>query len=193
MENGDDIMDQKELARKIKLIIMDVDGTLSDGRFFVLPDGESLKSFDVKDGTGIIFAGLAGIKTAIITGKKSKAVKNRAEELKIDDYYEGVFDKTKPFYELLEKYNLGKEEVTFIGDDIGDAEVMGMVGFSAAVGDAHPLIKRISHYIAKRYGGRGAVREVIDFILDAQEKWPEIFMQLKSGEDFEEMSRKINS
>ena len=186
-------MDQKELARKIKLIIMDVDGTLSDGRFFVLPDGESLKSFDVKDGTGIIFAGLAGIKTAIITGKKSKAVKNRAEELKIDDYYEGVFDKTKPFYELLEKYNLGKEEVTFIGDDIGDAEVMGMVGFSAAVGDAHPLIKRISHYIAKRYGGRGAVREVIDFILDAQEKWPEIFMQLKSGEDFEEMSRKINS
>lgn len=78
MENGDDIMDQKELARKIKLIIMDVDGTLSDGRFFVLPDGESLKSFDVKDGTGIIFAGLAGIKTAIITGKKSKTVKNRS-------------------------------------------------------------------------------------------------------------------
>lgn len=193
MENGDDIMDQKDLARKIKLIIMDVDGTLSDGRFFVLPDGETLKSFDVKDGTGIIFSGLAGIKTAIITGKKSKAVKNRADELRISDYYEGVFDKTKPFYELLEKYNLEKEEVAYIGDDIGDAEVMGMVGFSAAVGDAHPLIKRISHYIAKRYGGRGAVREVIDFILDAQEKWPEIYIQLKSGEDFEEISRKINS
>jgi len=193
MENGDDIMDQKELARKIKLIIMDVDGTLSDGRFFVLPDGESLKSFDVKDGTGIIFSGLAGINTAIITGKKSKAVKNRAIELKINDYYEGVFDKTKPFYELLEKYKLEKEEVAYIGDDIGDAEVMGMVGFSAAVGDAHPLIKRISHYIAKRYGGRGAVREVIDFILDAQEKWPEIYIKLKSGDDFEELSRKINS
>jgi len=193
MENGDDIMDQKELARKIKLIIMDVDGTLSDGRFFVLPDGESLKSFDVKDGTGIIFSGLAGINTAIITGKKSKAVKNRAVELKINDYYEGVFDKTKPFYELLEKYKLEKEEVAYIGDDIGDAEVMGMVGFSAAVGDAHPLIKRISHYIAKRYGGRGAVREVIDFILDAQEKWPEIYIKLKSGDDFEELSRKINS
>lgn len=186
-------MDQKDLARKIKLIIMDVDGTLSDGRFFVLPDGKILKSFDVKDGTGIIFAGLAGIKTAIITGKISEAVKMRAEELHIDDYYEGVFDKIKPFYELMEKYNLEKEEVAYIGDDIGDAEVMGMVGFSAAVGDAHPLIKRISHYIAKRYGGRGAVREVIDFILDVQGKWPEIFTKLKNSENPEEMLKKINS
>jgi len=186
-------MDQKELAKKVKLIIMDVDGTLSDGRFFVLPSGEAMKSFDVKDGTGIIFAGLAGIKTAIIMGKESEAVRNRAEELHVDDYYEGVVDKTKPFFELLEKYELPKEEVSYIGDDIGDAEVMGMVGFSAAVGDAHPLIKRISHYIAKRYGGRGAVREVIDFILDVQEKWPEIFTRLKNTKDSDELLRKINS
>jgi len=186
-------MDQKELAKKIKLIIMDVDGTLSDGRFFVLPTGETIKSFDVKDGTGIIFTGLAGIKTAIISGKSSLAVKKRAEELHVDDYYEGVVDKTIPFHELLDKYELSKEEVAFIGDDIGDAEVMGMVGFSAAVGDAHPLIKRISHYIAKRYGGRGAVREVIDFILDVQEKWPEIFTKLKSSDNSDEMLRKINS
>ena len=78
MENGDDLMDQKELAKKVKLLIMDVDGSLSDGRFFVLPDGENIKSFDVKDGTGIFFANLAGIKTAIITGKASKAVQQRA-------------------------------------------------------------------------------------------------------------------
>ncbi len=186
-------MDQKELAKKVKLIIMDVDGTLSDGRFFVLPGGEAIKSFDVKDGTGIIFTGLAGIKTAIITGKTSEAVRNRAKELHVDDYYEGIVDKTKPFYELLEKYDLKKEEVAYIGDDIGDAEVMGMVGFSAAVGDAHPLIKRISHYIAKRYGGRGAVREVIDFILDVQEKWPEIFTKIKKSENSEEILKKINS
>jgi 3-deoxy-D-manno-octulosonate 8-phosphate phosphatase KdsC-like HAD superfamily phosphatase len=70
---------------------------------------------------------------------------------------------------------------------------MGMVGFSAAVGDAHPLIKRISHYIAKRYGGRGAVRELIDFILDAQEKWPEIFMKIKNSENSEEIMQKINA
>jgi 3-deoxy-D-manno-octulosonate 8-phosphate phosphatase (KDO 8-P phosphatase) len=186
-------MDQKELAKKIKLLIMDVDGTLSDGRFFVLPDGTALKSFDVKDGTGIIFAGLAGIKTAIITGKISEAVRKRSEELNIDDYYEGVKDKTVPFNELLEKYDVEKEEVAYIGDDIGDAEVMGMVGFSAAVGDAHPLIKRISHYIAKRYGGRGAVRELIDFILDAQEKWPEIFLRIKQSDKSEELMQMINS
>lgn len=186
-------MDQKELAKKVKLLIMDVDGTLSDGRFFLMPDGTALKSFDVKDGTGIIFAGLAGIKTAIITGKKSDSVRKRADELHIDEYYEGVQDKTIPFFELLEKYDVKKEEVAYIGDDIGDAEVMGMVGFSAAVGDAHPLIKRISHYIAKRYGGRGAVREVIDFLLDVQEKWPEIFTKLKSAENSEDLMRKINS
>lgn len=186
-------MDQKELAKKIKLIIMDVDGTLSDGRFFVMPSGETIKSFDVKDGTGIIFAHLADIKTAIITGKSSDAVRKRAEELQIDDYYESIVDKTTPFFELLEKYNLKKEEAAYIGDDIGDAEVMGMVGFSAAVGDAHPLIKRISHYIAKRYGGRGAVREVIDFILDVQEKWPEIFARIKNSDNSEEIFRKINS
>ena len=187
------MMDQKELAKKVKLIIMDVDGTLSDGRFYSLPDGTILKSFDVKDGTGIVFAGLAGIKTAVITGKTSEAVKKRAEELHIDDYYEGVKNKSDPFFELLEKYKLTKEEVAYIGDDIGDAEVMGMVGFSAAVGDAHPLIKRISHYIAKRYGGRGAVRELIDFILDAQEKWPEIFIKIKNSENAEEIMQKINA
>ena len=186
-------MDQKELARKVKLLIMDVDGTLSDGRFFVLPDGETIKSFDVKDGTGIFFANLAGIRTAIITGKSSKAVKKRADELNIDDSYEGVFNKTIPFHELLEKYGLNKDEVAYVGDDIGDAEVMGMVGFSAAVGDAHPLIKRISHYIAKRYGGRGAVREVIDFILDAQEKWPEIFARIRESDSVEDILKKVNS
>ena len=186
-------MDQKDLAKKVKLIVMDVDGTLSDRRFFILPDGKVVKSFDVKDGTGIVFAGLAGIKTAIITGKKSEIVRKRAEELHIDDYFEGITDKLKPFYELLEKYDLQKEQVAYIGDDIGDAEVMGMVGFSAAVGDAHPLIKRISHYIAKRYGGRGAVREVVDFILDVQEKWPEIFAKLKSSEDQEKILKEINS
>jgi len=186
-------MDQKNQAKKVKLLIMDVDGTLSDGRFFIMPDGSTVKSFDVKDGTGIIFAGLAGIKTAIITGKVSETVRQRAVDLNIDDYYEGVNNKTVPFYELLKKYKLEKEQVAYIGDDIGDAEVMGMVGFSAAVGDAHPLIKRISHFIAKRYGGRGAVRETIDFILDAQEKWPDIFMKLRSAENSEEIMQKINS
>jgi 3-deoxy-D-manno-octulosonate 8-phosphate phosphatase (KDO 8-P phosphatase) len=187
------MMDQKELAKKVRLLIMDVDGTLSDGRFFMMANGEVLKTFDVKDGAGIIMARLAGIKTAIITGKVSEQVRRRAEELQVDAYYEGVSNKTEPFFKLLKKYKLEKEEVCYIGDDIGDAEVMGMVGFAAAVGDAHPLIKRISHYIAKRYGGRGAVREVIDFILDVQEKWQSIFTTLKSEENWEEIYKEINS
>ncbi len=117
-------MDQKELARKVKLLIMDVDGTLSDGRFFMHPDGSIMKSFDVKDGTGIIFAGLAGIKTAIITGKSSEAVKKRAEELHIDDYYAGVRDKTTPFFVLLEKYELQKEEVAYIKDNFSNTKMI---------------------------------------------------------------------
>jgi len=187
------MMDQKELAKKVKLIIMDVDGTLSDGRFFMLPNGQTVKSFDVKDGTGMIFAKLAGLKTAIITGKSSEQVRKRAEELQVNDYYEGVYNKSAVFFELLKKYDIQKEEVAYIGDDIGDAEVMGMVGFAAAVGDAHPLIKRISHFIAKRYGGRGAVREVIDFILDVQEKWQTIFTELRQAENWEEIFKEINS
>jgi 3-deoxy-D-manno-octulosonate 8-phosphate phosphatase (KDO 8-P phosphatase) len=187
------MMDQKELAKKVRMIIMDVDGTLSDGRFFMLASGETIKSFDVKDGAGIILARLAGIKTAIITGKASDQVRRRAEELGIDDYYEGVYNKTTAFFELLKKYEMQKEEVAYIGDDIGDAEVMGMVGFAAAVGDAHPLIKRISHFIAKRYGGRGAVREVIDFILDVQEQWQTIFAALKQSQNWEEIFKEINS
>jgi len=188
------MMDQNELAKKIKLIIMDVDGTLSDGRFYMFPNGETVKSFNVKDGTGLIFAKLAGLKTALISGKSSEAVRKRAEELLIDDYYEGILNKIVPVRELMGKYGLVTEEIAYIGDDLGDAEVMGMVGFSAAVGDAHPLIKRVSHYIAKRYGGRGAVREVIDFILNAQEKWQVIFKELQSGEkETEELLKKLNS
>jgi len=186
-------MDQKDLARKVKLIIIDVDGTLSDGRFYMLPDGQTIKSFDVKDGTGILFAQLAGLKTAIITGKSCSQVRKRAEDMGVTDYYEGVYNKTHAFLELIEKYNLQKEEVAYIGDDIGDAEVMGMVGFAAAVGDAHPLIKRISHFIAKRYGGRGAVREVLDFILDVQERWQTIFATLKQSQNWEEIFKEINS
>lgn len=186
-------MDQKELARKVQLVVMDVDGTLSDGRFFVLPDGQAIKSFDVKDGAGVVFLRLAGIFTAIITGKVSPTARKRAEELQIDDYFEGIANKASILDELLEKYGLVKEQVCYIGDDIGDAEVMGMVGFSAAVGDAHPLIKRISHFIAKRYGGRGAVREVIDFILDAQEKWPDIFIKLRSQDNPDDIMRQLNA
>ena len=102
-------------------------------------------------------------------------------------------DKKSILQKILNKHKLSSEEIAYIGDDLGDLEVIKAVGLAGAVGDAHPLIKRISHFIAKRYGGRGAVREVIDFILDVQEKWPEIFSKLKSSDDQEMILKKINS
>lgn len=161
---------------------MDVDGTLTDGTLLVLPDGEELKSYNVKDGTGIVLAHLVGLKTAIITGKVSGSLKKRAKKLQIGEVHQGILDKKKVLEEIMKKHDLTKEEIAYIGDDVGDYEVMRHVGLAAAVADAHPTIKAHSHFICRNPGGRGAVREFIDFILDAQGKWPEVnarFMELK--------------
>lgn len=163
-------MKKKERARKVKMILMDVDGTLTDGTILVLPDGEELKSYNVKDGTGILLARLAGLKMGIITGKTSKSLEKRAEKLKILEVYQGVLDKKRVFEEILAKNRLNAEEVAYIGDDLGDLEVIKSAGLAAAVADAHPAIKKQSHFICTRPGGKGAVREFIEFILNAQDK-----------------------
>ena len=167
-------MNEKERAQKIKMIIMDVDGTLTNGSLLVLPDGEELKSYNVKDGTGILLAHLAGLRTGIITGKISKPLEKRAEKLKITEVYQGIFDKKKILVKILEKNNLKSEEVAYIGDDLGDLEVIKRVGLSGAVANAHPTIKKHCHYICESPGGGGAVREFIEFILDSQNKWDTI-------------------
>jgi len=172
-------MRYQERVRKIKMIIMDVDGTLTDGTLLILPDGEELKSYNVKDGTGILLARLAGLKTAIITGKTSKSVEKRAEKLKISEVYQGIIDKKNALDEILAKNKLNPEEVAYIGDDLGDLEVIKSVGLSAAVADAHPEIRKQSHFICKNQGGKGAVREFIEFILQAQNKWQMIEANFK--------------
>lgn len=164
-------MDEKERARKIKMILMDVDGTLTDGTLLVLPDGEELKTYNVKDGTGILFAHLAGLKTGIITGKISKSLEKRAEKLKILDVYQGILDKKKLLPKILKKNSLTLDQIAYIGDDLGDLEVIKSVGLAGAVADAHPEVKKHSHFICCTPGGRGAVREFIEFILEAQDKW----------------------
>jgi 3-deoxy-D-manno-octulosonate 8-phosphate phosphatase (KDO 8-P phosphatase) len=161
----------KERALPIKMIVMDVDGTLTDGSVFVLPDGEEVKAYNVKDGLGILLARLAGLKTAIITGKTSKSLEIRAKKLRIDELHQGVLDKMPVFEAILKKYQLAAEETAYIGDDIGDLEVIRLVGLAAAVADAHPAIKKQSHFICRLSGGRGAVRELIEFILESQQKW----------------------
>lgn len=173
-------MDEKERARKIKMIIMDVDGTLTDGTLLVLPDGEELKSYNVRDGLGIILAHLAGFKTGIITGKTSKALEKRSKKLKIMEVYQGILDKEKALDEILRKYTLLPEEIAYIGDDLGDLEVIKIVGFAGAVADAHPEIKKHSHFVCSNPGGKGAVREFIEFILKTQDKWEVIEKRVKN-------------
>lgn len=172
-------MDLKERALRIKMIIMDVDGTLTDGMLCVMPDGEEIKSYNVKDGLGILLAHLAGFKTGIITGKTSKALVKRAKKLKISELYQGILDKKRVLEEILGKNGLLLEEVAYIGDDLGDLEVIKSVGFSGAVADAHPEILRHSHFICKNPGGRGAVREFIEFILGTQDKWTLVESKVK--------------
>jgi len=163
--------DDRKRAGGIKMIIMDVDGTLTDGSIFVLPDGEEVKAYNVKDGLGILLAQLAGIKTAIITGKTSKSLEMRAKKLGIEELHQGVLDKKPVLQAILKKHQLTAEEVAYIGDDVGDLEVIRSVGLAAAVADAHPAIKKHSHFVCRQAGGRGAVRELIEFILESQQKW----------------------
>lgn len=173
-------MDNTGRARKIKMILMDVDGTLTDGSLIVLPDGEELKSYNVRDGMGILMARLVGFKTGIITGKTSQALVKRAERLRVEELYQGILNKIRILEEILEKHGLDREEVAYIGDDLGDLEVMKAVGFAGAVADAHPEVKKHCHFLSSLAGGRGAVREFIEFIISAQDKWEDIQEQVKN-------------
>ena len=172
--------DGRARALRIKMIIMDVDGTLTDGALFVLPDGEEIKAYNVRDGLGILLAHLVGFKTAIITGKTSRALEKRAEKLRIDELHQGILDKKPVLEAILAKHGLKNEEAAYIGDDLGDLAVIKTVGLAGAVADAHPEVKKNCHFISQQSGGRGAVREFIEFILDAQGKWGEVEEKVKS-------------
>lgn len=166
--------DNRARARSIKMILMDVDGTLTDGTLILLPDGEELKSYHVRDGMGIMMAHLAGFKTGLITGKTSRALNFRAERLRVQEVHQGVLDKNKILGEILDRHGLTEGEVAYIGDDLGDLPVLKRVGLAAAVADAHPRVKEHCHFLCRQAGGKGAVREFLEFIFDAQDKWPEI-------------------
>ena len=172
-------MAAKARARRIKMVLSDVDGTLTDGKLTVLPDGEELKSYHVRDGMGVLLAQLADLELGIITGKTSKGLEKRAERLKISELHQGAIDKMPVFMEILKKYALRPEEVAYIGDDLGDLEVIKSVGLAAAVGDAHPLIKKHAHYVCRKNGGQGAFRELIEFIIAAQKKGDAITSRFK--------------
>jgi 3-deoxy-D-manno-octulosonate 8-phosphate phosphatase (KDO 8-P phosphatase) len=166
--------DIRERLKKIKLLILDVDGVMTDGRIIMDGDGREFKNFDVRDGHGIKMIQRYGIKVVILTGRESKVVEYRAKDLGIDDVYQKAFNKMEVFDKILQKHRLANREVAFMGDDIVDVPVLKKAGFSISVADALPLVKKHVDYVAKNRGGHGAVREICEMILQAQGKWPEI-------------------
>lgn len=157
-------------AAAVRLLICDVDGVLSDGLIYMGNQGEELKAFNVRDGYGIRCLLTADIEVAIITGRTAKLVEDRAKTLGITHLYQGQSDKLLAFGTLLDTLSLSAEQVAYIGDDLIDAPVMARVGLSVAVADAHPLLLPQAHYTTRIAGGRGAVRELCDLILLAQDK-----------------------
>ena len=160
-----------ERARRVKMLISDIDGVMTDGRIVYSIYGDELKFFDVTDGFGISLLNKAGIKTVIMTAKKSKIVKMRGRDLGVTRVYAGFLDKLIPFNDVLKRFNIAPEDICFIGDDLIDFPVLKKVGFAVSVPNAVEEVKAVAHYITSRPGGRGAVREVCDLILKSQDKW----------------------
>lgn len=165
-------------AARIKLILMDVDGVLTDGGIILIGDNLEAKQFNVRDGMGITMARLAGLKVGIITGRSSTVVTRRAYELGVDELYQGHLNKEGDYQQIIEKYQLQDDEVAFIGDDLLDLPVLRRVGLAVAVADAVAEIKQAAHYITTLDGGRGAVRETIDIVLQATGKKEAILAEL---------------
>ena len=149
---------------KIKMLVMDVDGTLTDGKIYMGSDGEVFKAFDVKDGYAIAHLHEAGIIPVIITGRKSKIVENRAKELNIKEVYQGVSDKVEKLKEVAKSNGVLLEEVAYIGDDLNDLDCMGICGLSACPNDAIDEVTSSVDFKCNKNGGYGAVREFIEYI-----------------------------
>jgi 3-deoxy-D-manno-octulosonate 8-phosphate phosphatase (KDO 8-P phosphatase) len=168
----------KKRAAQIKLILMDVDGTMTDGGVTLLsqPDGTALeiKTFDAHDGQGLTLAQTAGLRTGCITGRESAALRRRAQEMKMEYVYMKIALKIPAWEEILRKAELPDSAVAFIGDDLPDMPLLRRAGLAVAVGDAVPEVKKISHYTTKALAGRGAVREAIELILKSKGIWEEM-------------------
>lgn len=165
--------DLKEKARKIKLLLLDVDGVLTDGRIIYDSRGRDMKLFDVHDGLGVYVLRKAGIKTVLITAKGSRAIGPRARDMQVEEVFENISPKTDVLDRILKKHKVDISEVCFVGDDLVDLCLMKRVGFPVAVFNACPEIKQAASYITLKEGGRGAVREVAEVILKAQGRWDE--------------------
>lgn len=160
----------------IKLVLLDVDGTLTDGGIYRGNNGEELKRFNVKDGYAIVNAQKLGIEFGIITGRKSELVEIRSNELKIKYLYQGISEKTVILKEIMQKTGLKKEEIAYMGDDLNDILIMKQSGLTGAPKDAADEVIQIADFVSEKNGGSGAVREFVEYILKKDGKW-EIFLK----------------
>lgn len=164
--------DIQERAGKIKLLVLDVDGVMTDGRIIYDNFGDEFKAFDVQDGYGLTLWWRAGLKSAIVTAKKSRIVSRRAKVCHVTKVFMDAKDKGAAYEKLLRTFRFTDEEVCFVGDDLIDVPIMKRAGLAVAVPYSRPEIKSIAHYTTAAESGRGAIRELIELILKAQNKWP---------------------
>jgi 3-deoxy-D-manno-octulosonate 8-phosphate phosphatase (KDO 8-P phosphatase) len=168
--------------KEIKLLCLDVDGTLTDGRIFYSDTGQEMRSFDVHDGLGMVLARHANLPIAWITGRQSSLVEKRAKELKISYLYQKVHDKKTQIEKIAQELEITMEQVAFMGDDLNDLISMQACGIAIAPKNAVPDVQKSAHIVTEREGGRGAVREVIDAILRAQGTYEEAVKQYNGGQ-----------
>ncbi len=174
--------DAEERARRVELILMDVDGVMTDGRIILIPnlipsqqgEPQEVKMFDVGDGVGITFVHRVGLRTGIITGRRSESVTARAKELGMEIVEQGSWNKLETYEKVRAAVKLDDSRIAYIGDDLQDLPVLRRVGFAVGPANAQPEIKEVCHMVTRREGGRGAVREALNFILRAQGKWDQI-------------------
>jgi 3-deoxy-D-manno-octulosonate 8-phosphate phosphatase (KDO 8-P phosphatase) len=159
--------------KKVRLLLLDVDGVLTDGRIIYDSSGRDMKLFDVHDGMGVHLLKKAGIPTILVTAKGSKAIRPRARDMGVAEIFSDVAPKTKVLQKIAKKYHISADEICFVGDDLVDLCLMKRVGFPIAVFNACPEIKQAASYITLRPGGRGAVREVAELIIKARGVWRE--------------------
>ena len=174
----------KKRAARIKLLLMDVDGTMTDGGVILASEADGgafeIKRFDAHDGQGLTLAHTAGLKTGCITGRESPALLRRAHEMKMEFIYMKQPIKMPAYEEIVQKAGVPDSAVAFIGDDLPDIPVMRRVGLAVAVGDAVPEVKQAAHYTTRAFGGDGAVRETVELILKSKGIWPEMIAKARA-------------
>lgn len=166
--SGESLEAVRARAAKVRLVVFDLDGVLTDGSLILGEGGEDLKVFNTRDGQGLAMLRGSGIQIAVISGRSSFAVEQRMKELGIEYVYQGASDKLSTFQILLRKLKLDPSEAAYVGDDLPDLPVMMRVGLAVAVADAHELVREHAHWQTRKPGGRGAAREVSDLVMDAQ-------------------------